>query len=226
MARHKTIDKSRWLISQKKLAEYWHGEDILERELDRIRRFYVPVMEKYAGKLSGKACILDVGCGPVCAARFIKQGEKSYLDPLLDDFRRAYPGKLPKKKHLTAPSDCIPEADASFDLVLCIDALDHAMNPELTLHEIERLLKPDGVFILGLIIFPSLIARLYHFLERYAPLFRDDAHPYSYALTGIKKTLERHFEIVAEEHIPEPRISEARMLGRESVFVCRVKHRA
>ncbi len=223
MAHHKTIDKTRWLISQKKRAECWHGEAILDRELERIRRFYIPWLEDYIGKLSDTASILDTGCGPVCAARFIDQGEKTYLDPLLDHFRRVYPGKLPKGKYLAMTAENIPAPDASFDLILCINALDHMMNPELALHEMERLLKPDGVLVLSLVIYPPLLVRVRYMLERFFPAFRDEAHPYFYACQGIKKTLVRHFDVTEKRQIPESRHSDQRMMGREYAFVCRPK---
>jgi len=223
MAHHKTIDKTRWLVSQKKLVEYWHGETILEQELERVRHFYAPLMETYAGNLSDTSSILDIGCGPVCAARFLEQGEHIYLDPLLDDFRRAYPGKLPKGKHLAMAAEGIPEPDASFDLILCIDALDHVMNPEMALHEMQRLLKPDGTLILGLPVFPALFVRFRYTLECFFPLFRNEAHPYSYTYLGIRNTLSRHFDFIEERQIPAARSADTRKLGKEYAFVCRSK---
>jgi len=223
MAHHKTIDKTRWLASQKRLAEYWHGEDILEQELERIRRFYVPLVETYAEKLSDTSSILDIGCGPVCAARFLEHGEHVYLDPLLDDFRRAYPGKLAKGKHLAVAAEDIPMPDASFDFILCIDALDHVMNPEMVLHEMERLLKPGGTLILGLPVFPALFVRFRYMLECFFPLFRNEAHPYSYTYQGIRNTLSRHFDSIEARQISATRNADTRMLGKEYAFVCRPK---
>jgi len=223
MAHHKTIDKARWLAVQKKLIECWHGEAMLEQELARVRRFYVPLLETYAEKLSAASTILDIGCGPVCAARFLEEGEKTYLDPLLDDFRRTYPGKLPKGKHLAIPAENIPVPDASFDFILCIDALDYVINPELTLHEIARLLKPKGTLILGLPVFPSLLVRLRYVQEHFLPVLRNEANPYSYACHGIKNTLVRHFDIIEERQIPETRNVDRRMLGKEYAFVCCLK---
>ena len=226
MAHHKTIDKTRWLSSQKKLVECWHGEDMLEQELKRIRRFYVPLLKTYAEKLSDTSSILDIGCAPVCATRFLEHGKKTYLDPLLDDFRRAYPGKLPKGKHLAMAAENIPEPDASFDLILCLDGLDYVLNPELALHEMRRLLKPEGILILGLPIFPSWLVRLRYILEWFLPVFRNEACPYSYAYRGIKNTLIRHFDFIEERKISELRQSDRRMLGKEYVFICHPKQSA
>jgi len=224
MAHHKTINKTRWLASQKGLVEYWHGEDVLEQELKRIRRFYIPWLEDYIDKLPDPVFILDIGCGPVCASRFIERGEKTHLDPLLDDFRRAYPGKLPKGKHLAVAAENIPIPDASFSLILCIDALDHMMNPELALHEMERLLKADGVLILSLVTFPPLLVRVRYMLECFFPLLRNEANPYFYTRQGLKNTLTRHFDVADERRIPEPRHSNQRMPGKEYAFICRAKN--
>jgi len=225
MAHHKTIDKTRWLVSQKRLLEYWQGETILEQELERAQRFYGPLMEAYAKKLSDTSSVLDVGCGPICAARFLEQGEKTYLDPLLDDFRRTYPGKLPKGKYLVIAAENIPEPDASFDIILCIDGLDYVINPEMALHEIARLLKPTGTLILGLPVFPSLLVRLRYMLECFLPILRNEANPYSYAYQGIRNTLARHFDIIEEQQIPETRKIDRRLLGKEYAFTCRPKQR-
>ncbi len=225
MAHHKPIDKTRWLVSQKKLLDCWHGEVFLEQELERIRRFYVPLMQVYAGKLPQDPHILDIGCGPVCAARFIEQGEKTYLDPLLDDFRRAYPGKLPKGKHLAAMAEDISAPDAYFDFMLCIDGLDYVINPELALNEMARVLKPSGTLMIGLPVFPPLLVRLRYMLERFLPIFRNEANPYSYAYKGIKNTLARHFNVIKEQQIPKIRKTDKRASGREYAFICHPKQR-
>jgi len=224
MAHHKPIDKTRWLASQKKLVEYWRGEAILEQELDRIRRFYVPLLNTYAEQLPQISSVLDVGCGPVCATRFLEQGNKTFVDPLLDDFRRAYPGKLPKGKHLAVMAEDIPAPDAYFDFILCVDGLDYVINPELALNEMARLLKSDGTLIIGLPVFPSLLVRLRYMLERFLPALRNETNPYSYAYKGIKNTLARYFDVLEERQIPETRKTSQRLLGREYVFICRPKH--
>jgi SAM-dependent methyltransferase len=49
---------------------------------------------------------------------------------------------------LVAFADALPFPDASFDCVVCTEMLEHDPTPWLTLPEIARVLRPDGVVIL------------------------------------------------------------------------------
>jgi SAM-dependent methyltransferase len=225
MARYKAVIKSRWLAAQGTEARFWHGKEVLEREQNRLARLYSPILKRHTGHLKKESRILEIGCGPTCLAQFIAAGKKTYVDPLLDDFRRAYPGKLPEGDHFAYMAEDIPEPDASFDLILCINALDHVMNPELVLNEVERLLKPEGRFILGIIVFPGWLARLRYFIERFVPALRDEHRPYAYTLEGIQKTLNRHFSYQQEELASPPADSVTGPWTSERVFICRLKPR-
>jgi SAM-dependent methyltransferase len=220
MTHHKAIDKSRWLIAQKAEINYWHGQETLERELDRVKRNYVPIIECYAAALPDDIAILDVGCGPTCPAQFIRKGSKTYVDPLLDQFRRAFPGALPQGEYISNLAEAIDKPDASFDLILCFNALDRMLNPELVINEIERLLKPHGIFIMSVMTYAQPVARMRYLFEHFLTIFRNEDHPYSYTLSGIRKTLLRHFEIVEQIRIGKKRLLFPR-LKSEWIFVCR-----
>jgi len=220
MVRHEVISKARWLKAQKREIKYWRGKEVFEHGIKCVRECYMPVIQKHTQKLSKDAHILEIGCGPASAAQFIKQGSKTYVDPLLDDFRRAYPGKLPKGDEQCRMAENIDKPDACFDLILCFDALDHAMNPELVINEAERLLKADGIFIVGIFTSPAWLSRVRYLVEHFLPLLRDEIHPYFYSYHGIEKTLKRHFdinEVCKTDKIFTP-------FNRQGwVFVCKLK---
>ncbi len=46
-------------------------------------------------------------------------------------------------------SDGLPFPDAQFDIVVCEQVLEHLPNPEFTLREIARVMRPGGLAILG-----------------------------------------------------------------------------
>ncbi len=219
MAHHEAISKARWLKAQKHETQHWHGREALRQGLKRVQACYLPVVQRYAEKLSDDAAILEIGCGPNSAAQFVPQGSKTYVDPLLDDFRRAYPGELPEGEYLCHGAESIPKPDTSFDLVLAFDALDHAMNPELVLNEIERLLKPSGHFIMSIFTCRPWLARLHYYLSRCLPVLYSDRHPYIYSRQGIENTLCRHFDIVETCKI-DPVYTPMNRQGW--IFVCKV----
>jgi len=221
MALHNAISKGRWLIAQKAEADYWHKKTVIDRELEQIRKSYLPVIKCYAAALPGDISILDLGCGPTCPSQFIDKGDKTFSDPLLDQFRRVFPGTLPKGKCITSMAEDVDQPDASCDLILCINALSHMQNPELALNEVGRLLKAHGIFILSVITHPQLIARIRYACEWHFPVFRDDRRPYAYTLSGMKRTVQRHFDIIEQIKVPKSGIFPA--LTSNWLFVCRHK---
>lgn len=223
MARHKGVGKARWLNSQKLLSELWQQEDLLAMELERMQRCYIPLLAEHHPDIDASTRILDLCCGAVCTARLIENGEKNYLDPMLDAYRRMYPGKLPKGRHMALAAEKVPEDKASFDIILCINGLDHVLNPELALNEMERLLKPSGTLILGVVVFSPLLARLRYFIECCISPLRDEIHPYSYSLPAVERSIARHFDIVMSVRLDQPCSIETRSMGVEYAFVCRRK---
>ncbi len=97
--------------------------------------------------------ILDAGAGELQYKRFC-----AHLDYISQDFAQ-YDGKgvgvglqtgVWDQSRLDIVSDitAIPEADASFDAVLCVEVLEHIPYPVDALTELTRLLKPGGVLVL------------------------------------------------------------------------------
>jgi len=194
-AHHKAISRQRWQASQRHELRKWRGSEVLERATERLRASYVPYLLRYTRHLSDQAEILEIGCGPVCISQLIERGRKTFLDPLLDDFRRIYPGKLPEGRYLSAMAEDVPCPDRSFDCIVCINTLGYVLNPELVLNEMERLLRPGGVIIIGMTLFSSLEARLQYILRHCWPSLGPEGRPYCYSHAGMLRTLKRHFAV-------------------------------
>ena len=98
--------------------------------------------------------VLDVGCGPRGSLEWCAiAAERVGLDPLADDYRR-----LGVKRHAMtyccAPAEAIPFADWHFDVVICINALDHVDDVERATTEMCRVLAPGGLLLLIVEIHP------------------------------------------------------------------------
>lgn len=63
----------------------------------------------------------------------------------------------------------IPVADASFDVILCTEVLEHVANPFPVLQEMSRLLKPGGKLILTVPFACGLHQEPYHFYSGFTP---------------------------------------------------------
>jgi SAM-dependent methyltransferase len=92
--------------------------------------------------------ILDIGCGPRGSLEWAHDAaERVGLDPLISKYRDLGI-ESHEMQYVEARSENIPFADNYFDIVSCINALDHVDNVEQTLEEIVRVLRPGGHFLL------------------------------------------------------------------------------
>lgn len=110
-------------------------------------------LESTLAKAPNGSRILDAGAGELQYKRFCK-----HLDYVSQDFAQ-YDGAGNSSGLQTGTWDnskldivsdiCnIPEPDASFDAIMCIEVLEHVPYPVEALKELTRLLKPGGKLIL------------------------------------------------------------------------------
>ena len=219
-----TADKvARWQVAQRKEEGFWRRRDVLDEQQQRVLSRYRPVIAELSGELPEGAAVLDIGCGPTCAGRLFTASTRVFLDPLMDTYREVYGDQLPTGELLCARAEEIPKRDRSFDVVISVNSLDHMIDPDTVLSEVSRVLRPDGVFLLGLFLHPPPIAAIRRLVDRLLASAREDAHPYSYTRGSCRALLLRHFEIQREIPVFRRGGALARSLHREDrLFVCRL----
>ena len=81
--------------------------------------------------------VLDVGCG-----------DRPY-ERLLEDAAEIVGFDVPGNPHadLHGSIDALPVEDASFDVVLCLQVLEHVPSPEAAVRELRRVVKPGGLVL-------------------------------------------------------------------------------
>jgi len=221
MAHHKAFSKQRWNTALKCELDAFtqaqqHCADV-NQLIEQVQQRYIPIIEPYTSKLSEDGEILELGCGPTCISQFIKTGKKTFLDPLLDNYRRAWPGSLPKGTFIAGMAEDIQSSNASYDLILCLKTISHVQNPELVLHEVERLLKQDGIFIISVELWPTFFAKLHYFTAKFFPQRSLKNRLYCYSQQGIENTIKRHFNIQFSQHLSS---SKAFSLKKEWLYIC------
>jgi len=86
-------------------------------------------------------------------------------------------------------------ADNSFDIVVSEQLLEHLNKPEAVLASVRRILKPGGLFIVGVPIFPGPLA-IYRRWQIKRHGLRGSEHIQTYSLRSIRRDLREYFDEV------------------------------
>jgi 2-polyprenyl-3-methyl-5-hydroxy-6-metoxy-1,4-benzoquinol methylase len=131
---------------------YWRGR--FASEQGRLgNRHYEPLFttvfgltkEDYRGKR-----LLDIGCGPRGSLEWADVAlQRVGLDPLADNYRSELGAARHQMEYRASGSEKIPFGDGHFDVVTCLNALDHVDDIAATIREIKRVTKPGGLFLLS-----------------------------------------------------------------------------
>lgn len=120
------------------------------------------------GFIKENACFLDLGCGTGYSMRRVmeeKNGNVKGIDPSpYVHGVKSYDEKgklLPELDIIQGVAEKLPFADASFEVVYSSHVLEHAQSEEKMLEEIRRVLKDDGVLIIGMPTASMAIIRLF-----------------------------------------------------------------
>lgn len=96
--------------------------------------------------------VLDIGCGNGNILKLLKEKTNSalYGIDLSDKMIAEAEKKLGKDVNLTVgDAEYLPYNDGQFDVIICNASFHHYPNPKIVLKEVKRILKKNGVFILG-----------------------------------------------------------------------------
>jgi SAM-dependent methyltransferase len=87
---------------------------------------------------------LDLGCGDGRLTGFLRAGTMTAADTSGIVLRRAA-ARLPDAEVvLVAPDEPLPFVDGEFELVLCVETIEHVRDVQLFLSEVRRVLRPGG----------------------------------------------------------------------------------
>ena len=108
-----------------------------------------------ANKLIG-VChrLLDVGCGAGNLAALIKDRcQEIYGVDISSEALRMAVKKGVKTTRVDLNVELLPFQNEWFDTVVCLDVIEHLLDPERLLEEAKRVLKPGGILIIS---FPNI----------------------------------------------------------------------
>ena len=135
----------RQLDYQRAKAEKTRGReaefiDAMRRHSARVRALIEDVRP-----IPPAARVLEVGSGAHGLVFYFGAERGVGLDPLAADYALLFPAWQRRAQTIAARGEELPFADASFDLVLCDNVVDHAESPARIASELSRVLAPGGL---------------------------------------------------------------------------------
>ncbi|WP_370479353.1 class I SAM-dependent methyltransferase [Tamlana flava] len=115
---------------------------------NNLDRYYIRTSIFNALKMQTKIFkgdLLDVGCGKMPYRNFILEHSKVKKYVGLD-IENALGYDTAVKPDYTWNGKTMPFDNDSFDCALATEVLEHCLEPEIVLKEVQRVLKPEGVF--------------------------------------------------------------------------------
>jgi len=107
-----------------------------------LRRHYVDEFHfKHVSKLEARSLVLDLG-GNRIGKRGLFDIESFELDVVYANLSVA------KRPHVKAMAEHVPFKEATFDVVVCSELLEHVLDPIQVLVEIFRVLRKDGLVLI------------------------------------------------------------------------------
>ena len=99
---------------------------------------------RFVHGLGEPASALDLGCGDGRLGAELRAGELVAADVSREAIGRASERVPRARTVLLEPDEPLPFDDASFDLVLCAETIEHVRDVQLLLSEARRVLRPGG----------------------------------------------------------------------------------
>ena len=143
------------LVEGKVSRDLWGKEKRFSPEAiahkESVKKYFISVVRPYLSKTDN---VLDLGCGP--------GGFLSLIAPLCSkvlgaditpNFINECNAFIEKKQLMNASailigSGVLPFPDSSFDKILMVDTVHHLEDPAMTINEVSRVLKKDGLLLL------------------------------------------------------------------------------
>ncbi len=191
-----TISGERFASAQQAEFDRWNGnaqdDEAVRAELSEHSEIAEPLRQVAGDRLFDRG--LEVGIGPfglgfLPVHFFDRVGQIDGLDPLPQlevrvadtDLQSRVADIRSRVRFIQAKAEVIPVASACYDIVSCINVVDHAQSPGKIIQEIHRVLRPGGLLVFGVSTLSSAGEALWNIRRRFQPsAFLFAAHPHTF----------------------------------------------
>jgi ubiquinone/menaquinone biosynthesis C-methylase UbiE len=149
------LDEIGWFLYHEKYGRATFGGSYDSERL-AYSRLLLEEVTSFLGQqpvwMEGKT-VVSIGCGCTADLSAFPATVRIAIDPLLYAYQKL--GMLMKDDagsptiYLPVPAEDLPLLDEFADLVICRNALDHMVDPAVTVRELARILKKDGALFVS-----------------------------------------------------------------------------
>lgn len=130
-------------LKGKETAEYLQWKSSYWKELVTALSAYIP--------MNPGSLVLDAGCGPAGIFMVFEENRVEAIDPLLDKYKNLahfQPEKFAWTSFRTMPLESLDETE-KYDLIFCMNAINHVNNIALCCDNLLRALNPNGHLVIS-----------------------------------------------------------------------------
>ena len=140
--------------------------------------------------LDANSHILQIGQAVQDAINFWEIGRRFAVDPLSNFYKKEFGLFDQNIQYVTGVGEYLPLANSSVDVILCLNVLDHVMDPALVIAECKRVLRKKGIFFLGVEVFPE---------SSLSEGRNDPIHFWKFTAEEVKHMLAKHSFILEQD---------------------------
>ncbi len=227
------VTESRWRRAQSYETGFWHsiGAQIESEDVPQLQ-WYGWRADQLAARLerldlahltSGSAKVIEVGGGPIGVASFFPGSRVASVDPLADAYA-ADPSLVALRnadvEYYRGQGEDLRFPDATFDLAIIENCIDHVLDASAVLNELHRVLRPAGILYLTV----NCRSRVGYYVHRIlSRAGLDPGHTYTFTPDRIRGFVEGHGFAVLDLEALESYRAARRADWRSASFKDRVK---
>jgi 2-polyprenyl-6-hydroxyphenyl methylase/3-demethylubiquinone-9 3-methyltransferase len=191
----------KWHIAQRAEMRWWQGylkgKNVAEYHTWK-RQYWLGLLEKIASScpVSSGMTVLDAGCGPAGIFMALPQCHVDAMDPLLDQYAEKLP-HFQKEDYSYARFFHSPletyQPDQQYDIVFCMNAINHVSDIELCYDQLVSWVKPGGKLVVTI---DAHNRSFFKHLFRIVP--GDILHPHQYDLQEYAQFLTKRSLILED----------------------------
>ncbi len=199
------VKRKRWKQAQEHEAGFWVKPNAVPPQSQRVKERYEGLLAEMErqGRL-GKA-VLEVGCGPTCATRVLRDVSHVFADPLATVYRPLCSDSI-DGHFVSCLGEQLPFQNAVFDAAFSFNVIDHVISPSRFVAELARVTRPGSLIAVGVYTHPRLFAAVRSAIERAVPFLREAPHPFFLSRESLVRLLRHHnlhIERMVCVHAPE-----------------------